>query len=92
MTTTTTTLCQLGCNAPATATAHFFGFDAPVCRENWEARHIVDPSPCDFCGENSFFERRYDQFGIGHWLVGVHGSGSDHLAIWCGDCGPKHRY
>lgn len=88
--TTTTTLCDLGCNAPATATAQFFGFDRPVC-EGWVSRHFVEPSPCDFCGENAFFKRVFDEFGVGHWLEGIDGAGSDHLAIWCGDCGPKHR-
>ena len=88
---TTITKCALGCNAPATSTADFFEKSVPVCRDNWASRHLVDPSPCDFCGEPSHFKRVFDQWGQGHWLEGLEGSGSDSLAIWCGDCGPKHR-
>jgi len=46
---------------------------------------------CDFCQGMTEFEVKYDQWGQSWWLEGLNGSGSDHLAIWCKDCGPKHR-
>lgn len=47
---------------------------------------------CDFCqGGVTEFKKVYDQFGQAWWLEGLNGSGSDHLATWCGQCGPKHR-
>lgn len=89
--TTSTITCGLGCNAPATTTVDFFERAIPICGDNWTYRHLVDPSPCDFCGEPSHFRKVYDQFGIGNWLEGIDGAGSDAYAIWCGSCGPKHR-
>ena len=90
MITTTTTTCVLGCNATAEATMEVFGKDLQVCA-NASLRHSVSKDACDFCQATVYFSRKYDQFGHAHWLEGHHGSGSDHLAIWCGECGPKHR-
>ena len=46
---------------------------------------------CDFCGSTVESLKVYDEWGVFWWLEGLNGSGSDYLAIWCGDCGPKHR-
>jgi hypothetical protein len=46
---------------------------------------------CDNCNTTVEFAKVYDQWGVGNWLEGVDGAGSDHLAIWCGTCGPIHR-
>lgn len=58
-------------------------------------KHDITPdtftAPCDFCGADTYSVRQYDQWHVSHWLVPIDGSGSDHLAIWCKDCGPKHR-
>ena len=57
--------------------------------------HDITPdtftTPCDFCGADTTSIKQYDQFKHSHWLVPIDGSGSDHLAIWCKDCGPKHK-
>ena len=87
---TTTTTCQLGCNAPAGTTADFFERELQVCT-NWQIRHNGSTGSCDFCEEPAHFRDAYDQYGIGHWLEGIEGAGSDAYAVWCGQCGPKHR-
>lgn len=46
---------------------------------------------CDFCQGETKSVKVYDSLGVFWWLEGVNGAGGDHLAIWCGDCGPKHR-
>jgi hypothetical protein len=49
---------------------------------------------CDFCKGVAKFERKShkdESVSVLWWLEGIDGSGSDHLAIWCGTCGPKHR-
>jgi len=48
-------------------------------------------APCDFCAEPTKFVKVYDKWNVSWWLEGKDGCGSDHLAIWCGSCGPKHR-
>ena len=51
---------------------------------------------CDYC-ERPYpalvkFVETYDQWGVSHWLTPVDPlSGSDHLATWCANCGPRHR-
>jgi hypothetical protein len=56
----------------------------------------ISLATCDFC-KGPYpavvkFARVYDQWGVSHWLEPIHPlSGSDHLAIWCESCGPKHR-
>lgn len=87
---TTTTTCVLGCNAPAKSTMGILNRDLQVCA-NYEIRHASVQGTCDFCQGTAWFTKEYDQFGIGNWLEGVDGDGSDHLAVWCRDCGPKHR-
>ena len=90
MTTMTAEKCSLGCNAVATERHDFFERELPVCK-NWQIRHNGVTGNCDFCNESANFRNVYDQWGIGHWLEGIDGAGSDWLAIWCGSCGPKHR-
>lgn len=46
---------------------------------------------CDFCKGITEFAVKSDSWGQAWWLEGLNGSGSDHLATWCGKCGPKHR-
>lgn len=57
--------------------------------------HDITPetftAPCDFCGAGCTSIQQYDQWQVSHWQVPIDGSGSDHLAVWCRDCGPKHR-
>ncbi len=57
--------------------------------------HDITPAlfvaPCDYCETDTTSIKQYDQFNHAHWLVPIDGSGSDHLAIWCRDCGPKHK-
>ena len=49
-------------------------------------------SDCDFCKTNVEFVKVYDKWNVSNWLEAVDPkAGSDWLAIWCGDCGPKHR-
>lgn len=48
---------------------------------------------CDFCENEVEFERIYQDNSPFWYLVAVtEGAGSDHLAIWCADCGPLHRF
>jgi hypothetical protein len=58
-------------------------------------RHDIAPeiftASCDFCGDTTASIKQYDQWRVSHWLVPIDNSGSDHLAIWCASCGPKHR-
>jgi len=42
---------------------------------------------CDHCGGATEFAKVYDQIGIGWWLEGLNGSGTNRLAVWCGACG-----
>lgn len=51
----------------------------------------IDYVPCDFCEGQAGFKDAYDKWGIRYGSEGVDGAGSDWVAIWCGDCGPKHR-
>ncbi len=52
---------------------------------------ITIKTPCDYCGVMTHSIRQYDQWHVSHWLIPIDGSGSDWLATWCKDCGPKHR-
>lgn len=52
---------------------------------------VFTEADCDFCKGNTTFKKVYDDVGHAWWFEGLNGSGSDHLAIWCGKCGPKHR-
>lgn len=59
---------------------------------NRNGERIVDSSPCDFCGSSVEFVTVWDQSYFSSWSEPtVPNSGSDYLAIWCADCGPKHR-
>ncbi len=44
---------------------------------------------CDFCEAPAKFTRMVHEGGFWN-LSGLEGAGSDHLAIWCGACGPAH--
>lgn len=48
-------------------------------------------APCDFCNATTTARVVYDAWQAFSWLEPIDGSGSDHLAIWCQSCGPKHR-
>lgn len=88
--TTITETCQWGCNAVAGITVDMFERTIALCN-NWEIRHDIAVAPCDFCGTDTWSTKEYDQYGHSWWLKHQDGSGADHLAIWCKDCGPKHR-
>lgn len=45
--------------------------------------------PCDFCNQQVEFNTFGDPFTYNE--AAIEGAGSDHLAIWCHECGPKHR-
>lgn len=46
---------------------------------------------CDECGDTAAFAKVLIEGGPFTMLQGIDGAGSDHLAIWCGACGPTHR-
>ena len=47
--------------------------------------------PCDFCTAPVHFVRvEYGYYSHGLKAM-FEGAGSDYLAIWCEDCGPRHR-
>ena len=46
---------------------------------------------CDYCDGSVVFRKVYDADGVRWWLECISGGGSDYLAIWCNNCGPKHR-
>lgn len=48
-------------------------------------------STCDFCGRT--FTAHRTPIGPGPFTALTYpaGAGSDHLATWCADCGPRHR-
>jgi hypothetical protein len=54
-------------------------------------RVIASIHPCDFCDGTASFKTVFDRWGVSSWSEGLHGAGSDYLAIWCGGCGAKHR-
>jgi len=59
-----------------------------------EEVHVWDDTvtySCDFCKNPVMFHRV--NYGYTSWGLqsNVTGSGSDYLAIWCEDCGPRHR-
>lgn len=48
---------------------------------------------CDYCNDTVLFRR--EEIGPGPFTELVpteEGSGSDHLATWCVNCGPRHRF
>lgn len=63
----------------------------------WERPKVnVYPSfcaSCDFCGGDvhSFVAPIHPNGTATTHVFPAAGSGSDHLATWCGTCGPKHR-
>ena len=51
---------------------------------------------CDLCDgqypATVKFVKVYDEFNQSHWLEPLDPlSGSDAIAIWCGNCGPNHQ-
>jgi len=57
-----------------------------------ENKEVFIGTDCDFCqGGVTEFKKVYDQWAQSWWLEGLNGSGSDNLATWCKDCGPKHK-